>query len=338
MPESAQLGTLDTADGQRFFPATFTLGNSGDATLLLEQPRTSCGCTKASLGKMELAPGESTQLSVTVDITGRYGQQRFSIFVGSNASSSPRRLSIEATIPDTRTGWVLMPALVTFREAKQLRVNVRLFDRLEGIQVTAVDLPDGCQLLTTLPAAIPPAGLVGLEIRCSPEALASGGRHKFTVHTNHPQIPQQDGTLNMSPRTETPSTTRRTAPASTPAEPPPPPTAAAPQLVAIQASVLRELLSAASDLTDLQVLDVRSASDFAAGRVPRSHSYPASRWSEQPFWPATSILVIVAADDEQAEKAAEALLKTPCRHVLVLQGGFPAWERQDPSRSSAVKK
>lgn len=345
-PEVVQLGMLDTSDGQRFFPATFTLRNSGTAPLVLGSLRTSCGCTRAKLAKRELSPGESTHLEVSIDITGRYGKQRFHVFVNSNAPGSPQRISVEAIIPDTRTGWSLMPPIVTFREAaKPVRVNVRLFDQLENVQVTAVELPEGCRLLTKLPVSIPVAGIAGLEVDCTPEALRSGGRHPFIVYATHPEIPQQKGTVNLVPNPQAPSqaTTKPAVPSQATAKPaapsqatatpatdaasatpaPAPPSA---QVVPIQVSVLRELLSTASELSNVLVLDVRTAQDFADGHVPRSHSYPASRWADKPFWPDTSLLVLVADDDVKAEQAADALLKTDCRHILLLQGGFPAWK------------
>lgn len=338
-PETVQLGILDTAAGQRFFPASFTLSNAGDALLAFTQPRTSCGCTKASLAKMELLPGESTQLSVTVDVTGRYGQQRFSIYVASNAPDSPRRLSVEATVPDTRTGLALMPPLLTFREAKALRVNVRLFDDMDKIEIKTADLPEGCRLLTPLPAPIPAAGLLGLDIDCSPEALARGGRPLFVLHSNHPQMPRLEGTLAMMPRPAARASraqvTREAASKIAPAAAFPAadsPVAASPaQVLPIRASVLRDLLGSMPELSDVQILDVRPEADFAAGRVPRSRSYPPSRWGEQPFWSANAILVIVAADDEQAAKASQALQKRACRNILTLQGGFPAWKKYYPA-------
>lgn len=339
--ETVQLGSLDTAGGQRFFPASFTLSNAGDALLAFTQPRTSCGCTKASLAKMELSPGESTQLSVTVDVTGRYGQQRFSIYVASNAPDSPRRLSVEATVPDTRTGLALMPPLLTFREAKPLRVNVRLFDDMDKIEIRAVDLPEGCRLLTPLPALIPSGGLLGLDVDCSPETLARGGRQPFVLHSNHPQMPRLEGTLAMRPRPAarasraqaTKETANKIAPVATatPVTASTPAASAPVQVLPIRASVLRDLLGSMPELSDVQILDVRSEEDFAAGRVPRSRSYPPSRWGEQPFWSPNAILVIVADDDEQAAKASQALPRSACRNILTLQGGFPAWKKYYPA-------
>jgi len=69
---------------------TFTLRNAGRAPLTIREVRRSCGCTEAALARKNLPPGEQTTLLVTLDLTGRTGEQNRKIYVDSNDPSTPR--------------------------------------------------------------------------------------------------------------------------------------------------------------------------------------------------------------------------------------------------------
>jgi len=62
----------------------FIISNVGDAPLSILDVRTSCGCTATALPESELAPGESVELEVTVDLTSFGGHVSQSIYVSSN--------------------------------------------------------------------------------------------------------------------------------------------------------------------------------------------------------------------------------------------------------------
>lgn len=51
----------------------FIISNLGDEPLSILDVRTSCGCTTTALSKSDLAPGESVELEVTVDLTNFSG-------------------------------------------------------------------------------------------------------------------------------------------------------------------------------------------------------------------------------------------------------------------------
>jgi rhodanese-related sulfurtransferase len=324
-PESIDLGVLDTKPDKKHFIASFTLSNSGDGVLVLARPRTSCGCTKVQLPDSELAPGQNTSLTVTLDITGRYGRQRFHVFVTSNAPDSPRRLTVEATVPDTRTGWELMPSVLQVRDTSPVRLKVRHFDTDAELRVVAVELPEGCEVVTPLPLLVSPGGVGSIDIRCDSEKVAAAGRHAFAVLTNHSEKPRVEGWLNVR-RTGIANTSavsdrlKQTGGSAGGGD------AAAVPIVPIDAAILQQLLASMQVVSDLHVLDVRSAKEYAQGHIPRSVSYPSTDWqTSDPPWPETAMLVVVAPDDEAAERAALILSTTACRHVLTLRGGMPAW-------------
>lgn len=68
---------------------TFVLTNSGGDLLKINNVQASCGCTAASPEKTELAPGESTNLTVKFNSTGRMGNQVKTVKVFTNDLQSP---------------------------------------------------------------------------------------------------------------------------------------------------------------------------------------------------------------------------------------------------------
>lgn len=324
-PEKFKLGELDTSKGQRIFPASFTLTNSGDAPLRFETPRAGCGCTKLQLAKYELAPGESTELKATVDITGRYGSQRFSIFVPSNATATPERLVIEAIVPDTRTGWELMPPQLSLRDDFPAVLQIRLFDKDRDLRITALELPAGCEVLTSLPLTITAGGLGRLDIRCRQNLGAPGNRLPFEVISDHPEKPRAKGWLFVA--------NNPAPPPQPPGAPPTPPSSTSTRtntqrvkILQIEVAILKDLISSMQVVNDLVLLDIRPPEDFKSGHIPRSINYPSTQWQlAQPPWPASAVLVVIAENDEMAAQAAELLVTSKCRHVLTLRGGISAW-------------
>jgi len=63
---------------------SFVVTNAGYDLLVIENVHASCGCTAALPDKTELAPGESTNIKVEFNTTGRTGKQVKHITVRSN--------------------------------------------------------------------------------------------------------------------------------------------------------------------------------------------------------------------------------------------------------------
>ena len=74
----------------------FIISNVGDEPLSILDVRTSCGCTATALPKSELAPGESVELEVTVDLTSFSGHVSQAIYVSSN-DLTHRKLTLHVT-------------------------------------------------------------------------------------------------------------------------------------------------------------------------------------------------------------------------------------------------
>ncbi len=71
---------------------TFVITNGGDDLLKITSVKPSCGCTAAMPEKNELAPGESTNLVVKFNSTGRYGKQKKIVRIESNDPENPQAL------------------------------------------------------------------------------------------------------------------------------------------------------------------------------------------------------------------------------------------------------
>jgi hypothetical protein len=71
---------------------TFQVRNVGEGPLHIDGVSTSCGCTTAQIARSKLAPGESTELTVTYDPLvhdGALGQFMRIVFVRSDDPATP---------------------------------------------------------------------------------------------------------------------------------------------------------------------------------------------------------------------------------------------------------
>ena len=64
--------------------------NAGEDTLVIENVRTSCGCTAALVSAKRVAPGEEGEIHVTFDSTGRLGETHKTMTVFSNDPDTPK--------------------------------------------------------------------------------------------------------------------------------------------------------------------------------------------------------------------------------------------------------
>lgn len=69
---------------------TFVLTNGGSGLLKIINVKPSCGCTAAMPEKDELGPGESTNLNVKFNSSGRFGKQKKLVRIESNDPDNPQ--------------------------------------------------------------------------------------------------------------------------------------------------------------------------------------------------------------------------------------------------------
>lgn len=77
---------------------TFRFKNSGAAPLIIKHLIPSCGCTKTSVSKEVLAPGEEAILEVTFDSAGWRGLQYKSVTLRTNGIISEKSVTIKANV------------------------------------------------------------------------------------------------------------------------------------------------------------------------------------------------------------------------------------------------
>lgn len=70
------------------------LKNSGNKLLNIEKVKSSCGCTATLLSKNELKPGESTNLKIELDTSGRKGKLSLTVTIHSNDPIEPQQVII----------------------------------------------------------------------------------------------------------------------------------------------------------------------------------------------------------------------------------------------------
>ena len=93
---SHDFGTISETGGPAVYD--FVFKNTGDAPLILNSVRASCGCTTPSWSRQPIAPGQTGSVKVSFDPRHRPGRFNKSITVNSNASNAVSSLSIHGTV------------------------------------------------------------------------------------------------------------------------------------------------------------------------------------------------------------------------------------------------
>jgi hypothetical protein len=117
---------------------TFKLTNIGDANLHISQVLTSCGCTSSELSSNDVAPGESVDLNLKLDLHMQRGVQNRTIFVRSN---DPKTSDLQLTLKGNALSHVeLDPPYVVFGNPKDSQpqtatVSVIADDSIDSLSI-----------------------------------------------------------------------------------------------------------------------------------------------------------------------------------------------------------
>lgn len=82
----------------------FTFTNTGKADLVIVDAKGSCGCTVPVFKKEPIKPGETSEMKVTFDSTGKPGAQQKSVNITANTSSGNELLTIRAQVTPKEGG------------------------------------------------------------------------------------------------------------------------------------------------------------------------------------------------------------------------------------------
>ena len=79
---------------------TFQFRNTGDKSVEILDVKSNCGCTTARSDKTVYAPGESGEVTATLNIGSRQGLQVTAITVSTNDGEKPMTLIVKTLIPE----------------------------------------------------------------------------------------------------------------------------------------------------------------------------------------------------------------------------------------------
>lgn len=170
----------------------FVIKNVGGQDLKIEQVRTTCGCTTATLSTQQVPPGGQVELSATLSLVGRRGRQLKSIFVTCNDPASPQyRLDITG---EARREVDVAPQMIVFDgmegdpipEQKALvTVNIQTNVLITGVDTNAQSRY-GISVET-----LEPGKKYSVTVRLNTNSIAVGTvQEQITVRTDYPKYSQ----------------------------------------------------------------------------------------------------------------------------------------------------
>jgi hypothetical protein len=97
----------------------FVFKNTGSDTLLITRVKTTCGCTTAPLSSDRVAPGETAEISASLNTKMLHGTVKKTILIDSNDPINPYlRISFKARINDTLATIQSIPKVADFARFK----------------------------------------------------------------------------------------------------------------------------------------------------------------------------------------------------------------------------
>lgn len=170
-------GTFPEENGK--VTCQFKFKNTGDADLILQKVRASCGCTTPNWTKTPVKPGETGTIDVTYNASGRPGAFTKTITVTSNAGEKrlsikgdviPKAQKVEDKYPFDMQGLRFMKQNLYFNTVfvpgtKEQRVDV-INNSKEDIKVSFQDVPSF------------------VTVKCEPEVLTPNQKGIVTVSVN----------------------------------------------------------------------------------------------------------------------------------------------------------
>jgi len=178
----------------------FILTNNGGDLLTILNVQTSCGCTAAKPDKNELAPGESTNLKVTFNSTGRHGAQKKNITIKSNDPDNPLMiLKISGTIIKPNNPEANVPVLYfseikhdfgIVKEGNIVEYTFKFHNKgNETLKIKDIRTSCGCTAALVSSEKLEP-GVVGtLKVELDTKNRSGKMSRTITIQSNDPRDP-----------------------------------------------------------------------------------------------------------------------------------------------------
>jgi hypothetical protein len=184
----------------------FVLSNSGGDLLRISNVTASCGCTAAAPEKKELAPGESTNLNVSFNSSGRRGKQNKTIRIFSNDPQNPEMvLTITGVVVLTNETSSSSP-LIYFPETQHDFGKVNEGDKVKYtfkfvnkgksvLQIKNIKTSCGCTAALVSKESVTPGQEGTIKVELNTKNRSGKMSKTITVQSNDPRDPSKILTL-----------------------------------------------------------------------------------------------------------------------------------------------
>ena len=127
--------------------ANFKYQNKGGKPIRINNVRSSCGCTVASLKKNEVAPGEKGEVTATFKIGGRTGLQQKTVTVETDDPDAPTtNLLLKAVIEQALE---IQPVMVYWENGEAPKPKTIKLKANKDVSITKVDVGSSVPEFTT---------------------------------------------------------------------------------------------------------------------------------------------------------------------------------------------
>ncbi len=181
----------------------FVVTNVGGDLLKIIDVRASCGCTAAKPEKDDLAPGESTNIKVDFNSTGRSGKQTKIITVKTNDPDNPEiRFTLTGSVvdPGTEKGNVANSPIMFFNETqhdfgdvqqgKVVDYTFSFVNRGEAaLKIRDVKTSCGCTAALVSKETIEPGKEGTLKVELDTKKQIGKMSRRVTIYSNDPTNP-----------------------------------------------------------------------------------------------------------------------------------------------------
>ncbi len=96
---SHDFGTIKPGDVVSY---NFVFTNTGEADLLIESAKGTCGCTVPEFPKDPIKPGEKGEMKVSFNSAGKKGMQNKSVNIVTNTKSGAEQIKISTSIEEVK--------------------------------------------------------------------------------------------------------------------------------------------------------------------------------------------------------------------------------------------
>lgn len=169
--------------------ADITIKNAGTEKLTLNDPKPTCGCTTAPLEKKELAPGESTVMHVTLNVSNA-GPVTKSISLTSNDPTSATKIVyLKATVERALSA---QPTYLSFSElevGKEATASVKIMNASkQDVTLSEFTASNGAKINLDKPVVVKAGSDVTITATVKPDKIGYLNTI-VSMKTTHPDFP-----------------------------------------------------------------------------------------------------------------------------------------------------